>query len=59
MLDYYPLLIESAIDFKIESRKILAAHNGKLSSNSVSFLIFLFVGVEPDITSDVEKVSIA
>ena len=24
MLDYYPLLIESAIDFKIESRKILA-----------------------------------
>jgi len=29
MLDYYPLLIESAIDFKIESRKILAMHNGK------------------------------
>ena len=29
MLDYYPLLIESAIDFKIESRKILAQHNGK------------------------------
>lgn len=29
MLDYYPLLIESAIDFKIESRKILASHNGK------------------------------
>ena len=29
MLDLYPLLIESAIDFKIESRKILAAHNGK------------------------------
>jgi len=28
MLDYYPLLIECAIDFKIESRKILAAHNG-------------------------------
>lgn len=28
MLDYYPLLIESAIDFKIESRKILAKHNG-------------------------------
>lgn len=26
MLDYYPLLIECAIDFKIESRKILAAH---------------------------------
>ena len=37
MLDYYPLLIESAIDFKIESRKILAAHNGKSSSNLVSF----------------------
>ena len=33
MLDYYPLLIESAIDFKIESRKILAAHNGKLYLN--------------------------
>ena len=31
MLDYYPLLIESAIDFKIESRKILATHNGKLA----------------------------
>jgi len=29
MLDYYPLLIECAIDFKIESRRILAAHNGK------------------------------
>ena len=29
MLDYYPLLIESAIDFKIESRKILAQHNSK------------------------------
>ena len=29
MLDYYPLLIESAIDFKIESRKILALHNSK------------------------------
>jgi hypothetical protein len=29
MLDLYPLLIESAIDFKIESRKILAEHNGK------------------------------
>ena len=29
MLDYYPLLIESAIDFKIESRKILAEHNSK------------------------------
>ena len=29
MLDYYPLLIECSIDFKIESRKILAAHNGK------------------------------
>ena len=59
MLDYYPLLIESAIDFKIESRKILAAHNGKLSSNSVSCFIMLFVGVEPEINSDVEKVSVA
>ena len=29
MLDYYPLLIESAIEFKIESRKLLAEHNGK------------------------------
>lgn len=29
MLDFYPLLIESAIDFKIESRKILAQHNSK------------------------------
>ena len=29
MLDYYPLLIKSAIDLKIESRKILAKHNGK------------------------------
>ena len=33
MLDYYPLLIESAIEFKIESRKILAAHNGKSHSD--------------------------
>ena len=29
MLDYYPLLIESAIEFKIESRKLLAEHNGQ------------------------------
>ena len=35
MLDYYPLLIESAIEFKIESRKLLAEHNGK-------FLLILF-----------------
>ena len=32
MLDYYPLLIESAIEFKIESRKLLAEHNGKSCS---------------------------
>ena len=59
MLDYYPLLIESAIDFKIESRKILAAHNGKCLPNFVSFFISLLVGVEPEITSDVETVSVA
>ena len=29
MLDFYPLLVECAIDFKIESRKVLATHNGK------------------------------
>ncbi len=37
MLDLYPLLIESAIDFKIESRKILAAHNGK---SLFTFILF-------------------
>ena len=29
MLDYYPLLIESAIEFKVESRKIMANYNSK------------------------------
>lgn len=43
MLDYYPLLIESAIDFKIESRKILASHNGQ----------------EPEIDSSVETCIVA
>ena len=43
MLDYYPLLIECAIDFKIESRKILAARSGQ----------------EPEITEDVETCTVA
>ena len=29
MLDYYPLLVESAIVFKIESRKIIANNENK------------------------------
>ena len=48
MLDYYPLLIESAIDFKIESRKILATHNGKLAvtlSRVVSLGVCLIIYV--------------
>ena len=34
MLEYYSVLIESAIDFKIESRKILAANLGKSTLTS-------------------------
>lgn len=35
MLEYYPVLIESAIDFKIESRKILAQHNSKYNQSTL------------------------
>ena len=29
MLDYYPLLIESCIEFKVESKKVMAKYNGR------------------------------
>lgn len=66
MLEFYPLLIECAIDFKIESRKVLAARNGKLGalrspgkrrreiSNESSF-----VGVELVIDESVETCTVA
>lgn len=31
MLEYYPSLVESAIEFKLYSRKIIAEHNSKLT----------------------------
>ena len=55
MLSYYPLLIESAIDFKIESRKILAARNSKYREIS----LFLFVDEEAVISEDVETCTLA
>ena len=39
MLEYYPVLIESAIDFKIESRKILAQHNSKYKQINLGIMI--------------------
>ena len=57
MLDYYPLLIECAIDFKIESRKILAAHTSKY------FNFFLtkthFIDTELVIDASVETCTVA
>ena len=57
MLDYYPLLIESAIDFKIESRKILAKHNGKYLDLILTFV--LNKGVAPEINENVETCHLA
>ena len=34
MLDYYPKLVEEAISFKIESRRILALRNGMVKESS-------------------------
>ena len=30
MIDYYPSLVEAAIEFKVQSRKIMAENKGKL-----------------------------
>ena len=62
MLFYYPLLIESAIEFKIESRRILAQKNGNFLTSKVyefRFNFYVFLGEEPLITSDVETCVVA
>ena len=70
MLDYYPLLIESAIDFKIESRKILAQHNSKYFNShfywplyrmslKCSMFVWNYIDAEPQISSDVETCIVA
>ena len=43
MLEYYPLLIESAIEFKIESRKLLAQHNSKFNETLKHYSLTVFV----------------
>ena len=57
MLDYYPLLIECAIDFKIESRKILAAHTGK--HKYLNLTMNFSIGAELVINESVETCRVA
>ena len=38
MIEYYPSLVEAAIEFKIYSRKIIAKFKGKFSVCSLIFL---------------------
>lgn len=37
MIEYYPLLVESSLEFKIESKKLLAKNNGKFVTDFTNF----------------------
>ena len=43
MIEWYPLLIEFAIDFKIESKRLCAAYYGNYQSFDLQLLFLSFV----------------
>ena len=57
MLEKYPRLVETVIEFKRYSRRILAEHKGKV--NQQNLVLFFFIGQEYTEAPDARVIDMA